>query len=483
MPTSPVLSADTALLKRPRVHAAPRLRHSPRQTDANRVLFWVLAVFVVLAPLPLGSSRAYFWAVAAVYVGLATLVYMVVLARMGEAFRLPMRGLVPYGLAFTLFCLALLAQLLPLGKLFGPFAIVSNYGLTLASDHISVSPSMTLLMLMRQVSYGLFFFLTLQVVANDGRRMKLMDVLLCAIVVYAAYAMISLRTGDTILGMEKWAYQGYATGPFVNRNSFATFLAMGAVLAATQLTGLLVDNSHQHVDDGWIRGHASGVLLYLLAFVFIGLVILATQSRMGLFAAAAGSAAGAVLMLSRAKGVARLIAWIAGPLLALVILTILYFGDTLLDRLGTVEQASIVRGDFYLQILELIRLRPWTGFGGGSFEHAFPLVHQLPVNSDATWDRGHNTYLTLWSELGIVAGSIPILIILGLTATIALKFWRSTGRSHLVPQVCALGATIAVAIHSTVDFSLEIPANTFMFLAILAAGVAASVLAQGRKRT
>ena len=47
--------------------------------------------------------------------------------------------------------------------------------------------------------------------------------LLLVIIACGVYALISLQSGDTILGLPKWAYLGSATGTFVNRNSFATW--------------------------------------------------------------------------------------------------------------------------------------------------------------------------------------------------------------------------------------------------------------------
>jgi O-antigen ligase len=114
-----------------------------------------------------------------------------------------------------------------------------------------------------------------------------------------------------------------------------------------------------------------------------------------------------------------------------------------------------------------------TGFGGGSFEVVFPSVHQLPVAIDRVWDKAHNTYLTLWVELGLLAGTV-MLVLLGLLAWRLLRALRRTPARWL-PLSTALGALMVAASHSLVDFSLEIQAVAFWFVALLAIGVAQAV--------
>ena len=148
-------------------------------------------------------------------------------------------------------------------------------------------------------------------------------------------------------------------------------------------------------------------------------------------------------------------------------------GGGLLERIEWQGFGSDSRILLYQQVIDLIALRPWTGFGGGSFEVAFPLVHQLPLTPDVTWNLAHNTYLALWSELGLVAGSFPIIAV----AYVAFRLVKGliTGTGSWTAQIAALGVILQVAIHSTVDFSLEIPANTLMFVAIMATGLASTI--------
>jgi len=326
--------------------------------------------------------------------------------------------------------------------------------------------------LIRQLTYGLFFLLMLQASANEARRRMMFDILLAVTVAYGIYGLVSLQSGDTILGLEKWAYQGYATATFINRNSFATFLAMGGTLAAARLGKLLADASLHHAHDGKLRNLRGDLLIYGLAYVFLVVVVLSTGSRMGLFVTVVGAIVSSAIALRRSRRLAFLSLLVPLAVVAFMAILVVY-GGALLERLGSLESSADVRSDLYWQIWEMITQRPLVGFGGGSFELAFPIVHQAPVSSDLVWSKAHDTYLALWSEMGLVFGSLPLLAIGFIAAKLVIAVARKRG--NLETQAIALGVLAVGGIHSLVDFSLEIPANTFLFLALLAAGAASTV--------
>ncbi|MEJ2020361.1 MAG: hypothetical protein P8X51_19515, partial [Maritimibacter sp.] len=97
------------------------------------------------------------------------------------------------------------------------------------------------------------------------------------------------------------------------------------------------------------------------------------------------------------------------------------------------------------------------------------LVHVPPVSSDVVWHLSHSSYLMLWSEMGLILGSVPMIAIL-LAALRLIRTIRRRRTSYALPIV-ALSVIVQVALHSTIDFSLEIPANTILFLALVAIGI------------
>ena len=445
---------------------------SSRQAATNHRLGWALIVLLALVPLPFGSVHGFSWGFFASYTGIAALLYVSSLNRLGEAFRHPLEALGVSGALYVVFIAYLVIQILPLGIIVGPIAYAKAAGVPLVSNTVSITPDMTLLMLMRQITYGTFFFLVLQAAINDGRRKWLLDALLTIICAYAVLGVISLNSGDTVLGIAKTAYEGSATGPFVNRNSFATFLGFGAIMALAQVGRRIIDQLERHPHDGRVAGNTSAVILYGVAFLLLIAMIVATQSRMGLLATFVGSMVVVIVVLTRTRASLALVLGIFAFGVLTATLGLLLFGASMFDRILDLDRSSTIRTDLYVQVWELILKRPALGFGGGSFELAFPLVHQEPVTTGLSWDKAHNTYLTLWSELGLIFGSLPIL----LAVTAAFRLIGSLARAsrNWTAQAMALGALVLAGLHSLVDFSLEIQANSFVLLAIVAAGVAAA---------
>jgi O-antigen ligase len=315
-------------------------------------------------------------------------------------------------------------------------------------------------MVLQMLSYGLLFFLMVQVSANRERSRVLLQALTWLIAVYGVLGLFMLtQLGDTWFGLPKEAYPGSATGPFVNRNSFATFLAFGlAIDVALLLEAMLLTMPFQ---DRLLR-----VLLLLVLTGITAVSLVATNSRMGSVAGLAGVLAVIALGSFKIRLTAGKWLILGVSFLAAGGLLMFTMGTGVLERVVTLDSAIDVRGDLYAQILGMIARRPWLGYGGGSFEFAYPLFHQLPVSVDGIWEKAHSTYLGLWLELGVVVGSLPLLIVLW-TGAQALRAFLTSSR-YWVTGLAGIGVLVVAAVHSTVDFSLEIPAVALLFTALVA---------------
>lgn len=411
---------------------------------SNSILGWLLLAILCWVPLPLGSNRPLFWALNAGAVALLGLVYGASWLLSGKRLRITLRdlGMLPW--AFAALCVYLCVQIFV----------------------VSVTPPDTFLMVVRILTYGIFFFLVVQATHNPDRAGRILDLALIALTAYAVLALVLLRNGDTILGLEKTAYLGSATGTFINRNSFATLLAFGCVLAFAKLLQDLDSelSKHEELRHPWLN-----VALDALALVALSATLVATQSRMGVGAAIIGLVVIALLSLPKsmklqAKAVLAMAA-VAGIVAVVVALN----SSVLLQRLVFTEQSWVERMELYRQVVELIGMRPITGSGGGSFGMAFQQVHHPPLGIDRTWDKAHNSYLTLLAELGLIAGLIVPLIVAAITWRL-LAAWRTA--SWNLPVKVALGVIAVAASHAIVDFSLEIQGVAMWFLAFIACGTA-----------
>ena len=190
---------------------------------------------------------------------------------------------------------------------------------------------------------------------------------------------------------------------------------------------------------------------------------------MGLVAGAVGAGLAVVLVLATRGGRGRVPVIVASAICAMLIVA--GFGAPLLQRFFDPSDDIANRLTLYAQVWEAILSRPWLGYGGGSFASVFPGFQHAPLPGELVWQRAHSTYLALWFEYGLVAGSIPILIVAGLW----LQCVRWLFRHGANRTVLAVATSLPVfALHTAVDFSLEIHAVAlFMtFLLGLGTGVA-----------
>lgn len=440
-----------------------------RRKDLNGWTMGALLVLLALIPLPFGAVYPVTWGFTAVFVGLATVIYMLQLSRIGISPRVSLAEIGAPAALFALYSSYLVLQILPIGLLFPGLTSFDANGMTFASSTLSVASDQTILMIIRHLTYGLLLFLVAQVTQNPDRRQFFLKAMLAIIALYCAQAVISLQAGDTLLGLTKHHYLGSATGPFVNRNSFATFLAIGAVIALAQVGNHLVRQATRHQHDGIVQGVVSNIFIYGALYLVLFAVVFATNSRMGVFCVIAGSAVVIAILFGRlTKSIVAMIPLLGAILLASVV-ALLLFGEGLFNRVIDIEASTEQRIEIYRQVLQLIGMRPLTGFGGGSFEQAYQIVHQLPVSPDLLWNRAHNSYLSLWAEMGLVVGSLPViaLILVGVRLIGALR--------HDTPawaiQATGLAVLTIAGIHSLVDFSLEIQANAMFFVALIGAAV------------
>ncbi|WP_423069415.1 O-antigen ligase family protein [Devosia sp. CN2-171] len=410
-----------------------------------------MLVVVGLAPLIFGSNNASTQMVETFLIAVVALLYITLSGN-----SLPAGWWQPTAVAvlsvLTLMYVAF--QLLPLG-LEGR----SVNGLA-APGTISIAPGDTWIGLINLCGFALFALLVRFASRHEKRRMFLFSSAFVLVALYAVLGLALLRMGDTLLFIEKTAYRGVTTATFVNRNSYATFLSMGFVVGLAWLGGRFGRlATPQPAGSRWSTALAVVGLLAILAS------LIATNSRMGLVACAAGTVMVFVLWVtSSARGVLSIVL----PLVAAAVAASVLFvtlGTGLVTRLISTEDDFGQRLELYRQVARMIEARPITGFGLEAFEVAFPLFHQLPLAIDSTIRNAHSTYLALWTELGLVAGTLPMLIFgLCLIGAVARAL-----RPHPGWPIAAAGAgaMVVAAVHSTVDFSLEIQANVYFLIFVV----------------
>lgn len=440
----------------------------------NSVSMWVVLVILVCTPLALGGNRPLVWPIIMAALSLTVILNAAVLLAIAAKPAVSLVSLkIEVLLIVTFLCFAAL-QILPLGN----FSGLDAYGLP-ANRTISVAPTESFLFLITWLNVFILGYLVLQFTRNETRSIEFLNLLFWVVVIHAALGFVLFHEFDdsTIIG-PKWAYIGSMTGAFVNRNTFATFLASGAAVG----TALVLRDLKS--DAGTRTGtRLASSLFKLMGLLLIMAVLFGTGSRMGLFVGLLGIVLTIFIVLPKQIGAGRPVVkllTIVVIVLSVLAVVVWGYGGQTIERLGSVERASDVRLELYKQTWNMVMARPWSGFGGGAFELAFPLFHQPEVSVDLLWQKAHNSYLGLWADYGLVFGTMPWLILLLIFGRLAVCFWSRSTPDYAAAS--AIVVAIIAMIHALVDFSLEIQGYTLLFTAILATGASRLTLNQRPSR-
>jgi O-antigen ligase len=448
------------------------------------------------APVPLGSNRPWSWSLLAVWAALLLAAWAAATLAAPAAMA-PKRLRIPWAVAAAaaatvpVWAWALL-QTVPaaVGPWLEPHPLWA--GAAAAGLDSGVVPLVGLDAaggrdaLTRLVAYAAVFWTVFALAQEPARARLLLLVVVAATTACAAYGLLVHFAGwNTIGWVEKTAYVGDATGTFVNRNSFATYANLGLVaclallaepfLAARGLADVrrIAARAVEQVLDR--RG------LLVLASCVLAMASLQSHSRGGLLSAGLAVAALVFLLFLVTRPRPVLVAAVLAVTVGVGWGLLAVSGGATLERLGQVDASYDLQADarlsFWQVSLELAGERPWLGHGYGNFEAAFAQTRDERFN--LVVDKAHNTYLEHLVELGVPA---TLLLYLGP----ALLFgWCLRGvfarRRDQVFPLAAVGATVLVALHSLVDFSLQIPAVAVTYAALLGIGAAQAAPSSARR--
>jgi O-antigen ligase len=464
----------------------PSMLHAPDEAPtasrAGRGQFRLLLWVVAAAPIPLGAV----FPVAAAL--LATAVGLLLLGAGLGALRTPARGnAVPESAAWP-YTVPFLAAVgwaglqatswMPVGW-HNPLWTLSAAALARhLPGAVSVDPYETLSAVMHLLCYGGVFWLALRLCRVPSRAEF---ALLCVTAVgalQASYALADVFSGaNLVLWYPKIDYAGMATGTFFNRNTYATYAGLCLVCASALIARGLFDQLSP------VAGRAARRFRWWLlpAWMLLATALLLSQSRGGVLATLAGlvaflaAIALAGEMLRRARGAA------AALILALALSFLAISGGAVASRLLWADTALENRAEIWADAIDEIARRPFLGDGYGTFAEVYPSIRTHDEAGDRYVDKAHNTYIEEALELGIPAEGLLILALAAATQACLRGLARGTSASagaradpafRTVAAATGIGASVLVAVHSLVDFSLQIPALAATYAFILGASLA-----------
>ena len=444
-----------------------------------KVMAVVLALLAIVSAVPVASARPSWWLLWTAVIAVLWLVWQWREFRLAKQTGRTNDPASPYrGLLLAGFCVPLYGALQSLDIAFLLPDILLRLPAPMAGfdiPAISLMPAASFMAALRLCGFLLFLMLVIAVATRRERVQLMTRILFWGVVVQAVWALVALKLlGDFSLFGEKIAYHGSATGTFVNRNSLATFLGFGLVMGAVLIGRKLgpQDGAVMRVSRpiGPLERLGSEGLFVLIGMVLIGLALVMTQSRLGLFSSLVGLAVTVLLLWSRAAnfGLRQVLA-VVGAFVVLGGVALVIGAGGLTDRSLFVANDGDTRWNLYLQVWEMVRMRPLTGFGLDTFAAAFESFRSPPLLGASYYSLAHNSYLGLWAEMGLVVGSLPPLLLF----LAAGHLWRKlrSGTDFPAQAAGALGVMVLGAVHALGDFSLEIPANNYLFLAIVGLGL------------
>lgn len=314
--------------------------------------------------------------------------------------------------------------------------LAGEHGLVLPWTH-HPEPSRALEALCSGMVATLWFLWVRTLAAERETRAQLAWMLLIAAAVVAA---VSFATrGFDPQAIYGWRYTPGWTGfgPFPNRNHSACFFAMGLALGCGCV-------AYAGVRKAW-AGMAAGIVLTALNF----LALLATQSRGGLLAAAAGGACflGLALWKVRTK---RALALAATAVLLAGVLALVAGGEVFgrLQAQAASGAVDLQRVGIWKDALGMWRDAPLFGHGIGAFAQLFGIYQTVPLENSKIL-HPESSWLQWLTELGVVA---VLLGIVGLVrfGTRHLRDAFSRRRSFFL-RIGAFAAVAVLLLHGLID--------------------------------
>ena len=331
-------------------------------------------------------------------------------------------------------------------KEFGPAALfgttvwrrtlVDNFGVVLPWTH-NPEPSRALDGLLAGIAAGVWFVWVRMLATHRGHRTVMVWVILGSA---ALVSIVSFWTRgidpDAIYGL-RYTPGWVGFGPFPNRNHTACLLAMGLVLGA----GCACWAGARH------KFPLMAVALLLSGAAFAGLI--ATQSRGGLIAAAAGFAVFVILVLVRFPNVRTLA--IAAAAFLMVGAVGLAFGSQVLGRFTSKEAGEVstqMRLHIWQDGLRVWKDAPIFGHGVGSFAQIFPVYQEVATGESIVLHPESS-----WLQWLIELGALPVLlaVVAALNYVIPRLILAYSPNRSIFMRAGPFAAGAVLLLHSMID--------------------------------
>ena len=456
------------------------MSESAAPPPSARIALWILIALAGLAPWPFGSTPP--WAVHALtLIALATaLAVSLTQARRG-AITVPRAPLWPVAILVALGFI----QLVPLpasvhawlapgsAALWHPDEPAASLVLTARARPISVYPAATSAWL---ATTGALIALALVAAPALGRRRTTMTVtwtLVGAGTLVAVYGVVA----RTVFGPLLYGHIAVPTvspfGPFVNKNHFAGYVEMPALLGLGLGRGLW--RQQAKASDGGTPSPSPAALIAFGASVTMMMAVLLSLSRGGALGVVSGVAVLAIVdyVTARHRGaLGKVVAPIG--LAAVLVLIVAFLPGEVHERLLGIarrdDQSTLYRLAIWKDSLRAWIASPLLGQGLGAFGDVIPRFKTTAGLFRVEHPENEPLEIAVEGGLLALAAAGSALTLLFIRSVRAIRGHRDRVFRGMVTG--ALAGMVALTVHGLVDFNLRSPSNATMFVALAALAAA-----------
>jgi putative inorganic carbon (HCO3(-)) transporter len=333
---------------------------------------------------------------------------------------------------------------------------------------LSFAPFVTQIEFFKWFALILLFLFLLKWKGFEKIRLTLIAVLMFVGILESLYGMIEFFSGHKhILYVEASSLISSVSGTFINRNYLAGYLLMVIPLAIGYI--FYRESFNEDSSVGWYRRLSSlDGKTYFLVFGVIVMILglLFSASRMGILSALLSFTVVALFFRNPERG--QRFSKTPIFILGLALLWGALIGlDTVISRFFAVSEGLKNRWEIWANTLQIIKDFPALGSGLGTFTQVFPAYRSFHIEGLVT--HAENDFLQLASETGLVGTGLLII------AFLFLFYEAFSGIRKLSPEdprryigIGGLVGILALLIHSMVERNIQVPANGFLFLVILA---------------
>lgn len=449
-------------------------------TPSDRWIFIGFLALIAWVPLPLGSNRAWAWSLLEIWIYLLAACWLLLFicnkVRLTGAFIKATPVLVLLALWLLWVSLQIVPMPAGLVEYLSPRAhaiYATSPDAPLSWLTLSVDVYATGQGLLKSIAYVLVFCLALLLLHGHRRIQLCAGVLIMSGVFQAAYGSLMTLSGmEYGFLVEKTTSVGHASGTFTNRNHLAGYLEMslatGIGIMIASLDRTHTNNSLRQVVIRWLKLLISRKMRLRLYLAIMVIALVLTHSRMGNTAFFASLlVAGSIGLLLSRHATRGMVILIASLILIDILIVGTWFGiEQVAERLEKTSFATESRDEVYEYVIHQFNDYTLTGSGLGTFYAVFPNYRQNDVAGFYT--HAHNDYLEFAAETGIIGiGLLGLVVVTSLIMAVLAQHRRRDPLMRGLSFAAIMGIT-SILIHSMVDFNLQIPANAFTFMLLLA---------------